>query len=649
MKHLNLFILLLVFLMPPLLNAQNYDFTEIPSWVKAIDIPKESEISKYDIASGYYLTMGDYQFNLETNTIFNRDVFNVISYNGITNASQISVAFDTSYQKLHIHHLLIWRNGKRLDRTEDLSLEILNTEQLLNQGIYTGQITAYDILNDIRKDDLIDFAYSIEGENPIFNNEKYLFLPLESFNPIDLYYVRLIYAKDKDYSYECVDCDSLLFSENEMEEYHEVEIINKNLEALDLEESIPSWDIPYKYFVISSLNSWADVNKWAQEVFHLEKEPNLEEVYQEIFTGEEDTNSKINKIINYVQDDIRYMGIESGIGNIKPFPPETVVKQRFGDCKDKSLLMVYLLKQIGVEEAYPVLVNTNWKHKTDRHFPSNGVFNHCIVTFNYNDTTYWIDPTIAVQGGDFKELYTPNYGKVLIIGQAKDSLDVMVPKQVESTYSSTEEIFITSFTQPATLQMNSFRTGFEADGKRAMFEYFSLKDFSEWVTDDLKKTFPKVTEKSDMKIEDDMIKNTIKVSYNYEIDGFWQDGDQNSNSAAHGLWIYKFEPQNLYQYFKKSTCEERKFDFELIEPVDYSYHYILHFHKDIMIYDEFKTVDTEAFYFEESIEQIDKKSFRIDYKLQLKVNSLNTEEYKEFCEKMSEISEDLPLIIYFQK
>lgn len=649
MKHLNLFILLLVFLMPTLLNAQNYDFTEIPSWVKNIDIPKESEISKYDITSGFYLTLGDYQINLETNTIFSRDVYDVISYSGITNASQISVSYDTSYQKLHIHHLVIWRNGKRLDRTKELSLEILNTEQHLNQGIYTGQITAYDILNDIRKDDLIDFAYSINGNNPIFKNEKYFFLPLESYNPIDLYSVRLLYAKEKNYSYECVDCDSLEFSENETEEYHEIEIINKNLEALELEEAIPSWVIPYKYFVISSLDSWADVNLWAQEVFSLEKKPNLEPVYQETFTGDEDINTKINKIINYVQDDIRYMGIESGIGSIKPFPPEKVVEQRFGDCKDKSLLMVHLLKQIGIQNAYPVLVNTNWKLKTDRHFPNNGVFNHCIVTFDYNDTTYWVDPTITVQGGDFKDLYTPNYGKVLIIGQAKDSLDLMSPKNTKATYSSTKEIFITSFTQPAKLLMNSFRQGFEADRKRAMFEYFSIKDFSEWVTDDLKKTFPEVKETSDMKIEDDMFENTIKVIYNYDIDGFWQDGDKSSNSAAHGLWIYKFEPQDLYQYFKKSTCEERKFDFELIEPVDYTFHYILHFHKDIMIYDVFKSVDTDTFYFEESIEQIDKRSFRIDYKLKLKVNSLNPEEYQEFCEKMSEISEDLPLIIYFQK
>ena len=40
----------------------------------------------------------------------------------------------------------------------------------------------------------------------------------------------------------------------------------------------------------------------------------------------------MNAVINFVQNDIRYMGIEQGIGSIKPFTPEQVVKQRFGDC-----------------------------------------------------------------------------------------------------------------------------------------------------------------------------------------------------------------------------------------------------------------------------------------------------------------------------
>ena len=474
MKYIYPLIFVLI-LVSPTSTAQKYTFEKIPDWVKPVDIPAESSFSKDDIISGYYFTLLDYQTNLEKEAVFNHEVISVISYSGITNASQISIIYDTSYQELKIHYLYIWRKGEKIDRTKELSIEILNNEQNLKNGIYTGQITAYDILNDIRKDDLIDFAYTIVGDNPIFDNEKYVFIPLEALNPIDFYFIRILYPVDKDYTYKCIDCDSSTLSSTETGQYKEVEISRKNVSSIKLEDNIPAWSIPYKYFILSSLHSWAQVNNWAQKVFSLDKEPVLEEVFKEIFTGEETTEDKINKIINFVQDDIRYMGIESGIGSIKPFPPEIVVNHRFGDCKDKSLLLVSLLKNIGIEKASCVLVNTLLKSEISNMYPSNQVFNHCMVRFDYNDTTYWVDPTMAQQGGDFRNLYNPSYGKALIIGMPADTLQSMSPVKIETGVNLTEEYTITSFTEPSTVTITSDRYGGEADIRRQVLEYFTYR------------------------------------------------------------------------------------------------------------------------------------------------------------------------------
>jgi transglutaminase-like putative cysteine protease len=94
------------------------------------------------------------------------------------------------------------------------------------------------------------------------------------------------------------------------------------------------------------------VNKWAQHVLPYPGSPTSTLYSRRFLQGTKTTEEKINKIINYVQDDIRYMGVESGIGSIKPFAPEEVAKRRYGDCKDKSLLLVSLLKQVGVTKAY---------------------------------------------------------------------------------------------------------------------------------------------------------------------------------------------------------------------------------------------------------------------------------------------------------
>ncbi len=46
------------------------------------------------------------------------------------------------------------------------------------------------------------------------------------------------------------------------------------------------------------------------------------------------------------------------------------------------------------------------------------------------------------------------------------------------------------------------------------------------ITEDLEKFYPKVNKTEDIKISDDIKQNILTTVYNYEVDGFWQDGDK---------------------------------------------------------------------------------------------------------------------------
>jgi transglutaminase-like putative cysteine protease len=630
--------------------AQKYKVEKLPDWVKTVDIPTQSIFTKYDVSLGYYLKLSDYQTNLDKSATYIRNVVNVISYSGTTKASQLNVTYDTSYQQLKIHQLVIWRNGEKLDRTTDLNFKILNNEYNLHKGIYMGLITAYCNLDDIRKDDLIDFSYTLIGENPIFNDEKYLFLPLEATNPVDKYTIRIVYSKDKSYSYKCTGCDSSFEIENSIaNDYRQLSIKLENLKPITVDDNMPGWTIPYRYFTLSSFKSWKEVNSWAQNVFALKQEPDLSAVFKEIFKGNETTDEKINKIINFVQDDIRYMGIESGIGSIKPFPPDQVVKQRFGDCKDKSLLLVSLLKKIGVNKAYPVLVNTYIKQELHKSFPSNEVFNHCIALFELNDTTYWIDPTFTQQGGDYKVLAVVDYGKVLIIGKPSDSLVSMNIQKYVSGTKVNDVYHIQSFTSPATLRMKSVRSGFDADVRRVMFEQTHAEEYSKYITDDLKRYYPYVNKTADMKLNDDIEKNVFTTTYQYEIDGFWQDGDKMQEKSLAGYWIFRFEPQMLYSDLFQAPCTKRKYDFALNYPLNINYTVEFTLPKEMLIIDRFIKEENESFYFDEKIEQLSVNSFRVVYNYRNKINVIKVDDYERICEARNKLSKNLPIVIYFNK
>ena len=80
----------------------------------------------------------------------------------------------------------------------------------------------------------------------------------------------------------------------------------------------------------------------------------------------------------FVQDDIRYLGIEVGMARRRPTAPDQVFEQRYGDCKDKTALLVAMLR-LGGLAAYPALVSSTQGPDLDQWVPSPDAFDHAIV------------------------------------------------------------------------------------------------------------------------------------------------------------------------------------------------------------------------------------------------------------------------------
>jgi hypothetical protein len=61
---------------------------------------------------------------------------------------------------------------------------------------------------------------------------------------------------------------------------------------------------------------------------------------------------RIAKVADFMQQKIRYVGIEIGIGNLQPHSAEDVFKNRYGDCKDKATLMISMLDALGIRATW---------------------------------------------------------------------------------------------------------------------------------------------------------------------------------------------------------------------------------------------------------------------------------------------------------
>ncbi len=101
---------------------------------------------------------------------------------------------------------------------------------------------------------------------------------------------------------------------------------------------------------------------------------------------------KATILYNWVQQSIRYIAFEDGLGGLVPRKPEEVCKKRYGDCKDMATLLFSLAKAAKIP-AFLVWVGTrNIAYKyTDLPVPI--VDNHLIMAFWLNNQYVFADAT----------------------------------------------------------------------------------------------------------------------------------------------------------------------------------------------------------------------------------------------------------------
>lgn len=85
--------------------------------------------------------------------------------------------------------------------------------------------------------------------------------------------------------------------------------------------------------------------------------PDLSAKAKELVAGQTDFTARIQSIANYMQRNIRYVGIEIGIGGLQPHSADDVFRNRYGDCKDKATLLRAMLESVGIHSTW-VLVDT---------------------------------------------------------------------------------------------------------------------------------------------------------------------------------------------------------------------------------------------------------------------------------------------------
>lgn len=128
--------------------------------------------------------------------------------------------------------------------------------------------------------------------------------------------------------------------------------------------------------------SWESVGLWFAHLA-ADRRRSSAEIHQKtegLVSGAATTIAKITALAAFVQQQIRYVAIEVGIGGYQPHAAQDVLANRYGDCKDKVTLLSVMLQEVGIKSDY-VLVNAARGVVTSQ-FPSMLAFNHVILAIH---------------------------------------------------------------------------------------------------------------------------------------------------------------------------------------------------------------------------------------------------------------------------
>lgn len=119
---------------------------------------------------------------------------------------------------------------------------------------------------------------------------------------------------------------------------------------------------------------------------------------------------KIDILYAYMQENMRYVSVQLGIGGWQPFDAVYVSEKKYGDCKALSNFMKAMLKAVGIE-SYPVLItNGNLDYEINENFTMPR-FNHMVLHVPGED--YWLECTSTH--------FPPNY-----LGSSNSNRNVML-------------------------------------------------------------------------------------------------------------------------------------------------------------------------------------------------------------------------------
>jgi hypothetical protein len=489
----------------------------VPAWV--VSCPFDADFKAQGASQVTHLFVSR-QIHAENRQTHYRLAMRLETMQAVQHQSQWQLQFEPRTQSVTLHWIKIRRGDQEFDHTNLGKIRLLQREEGLERFVIHGWCTLLLLLEDVRPGDIIESCYTIETQPRLLPRNYASFFSLPQGIPVGKFHFSLRFNESRPMKWKSAFAD-LKPAENRVNGNVVWVWTGENYEEPGPEPNTPDWYISCPWIQISDCPDWGTVavaiaKAWKEE----NDETALAEIAKEIAGQEPDALLRVEKAIQLVQDEYRYLSVNIELGGQVPTPPGIVARKRYGDCKDLSFLLVHLLKRLGIP-ARPVLVNTQLRKSLAAMLPMDGLFNHVVVEYEVQGETRWVDATMKQQGGGALNRFIPDYGVGLPVDPMSTRLieSPRAPVQ-DSRYELKETILLDTTGAPSFLSVVLHTKGSHAEALRQQFEKSGVEGVA-WERLQLcTNRFTSAKRIGTLECRDDRAENEFILAEVFEINGF---------------------------------------------------------------------------------------------------------------------------------
>lgn len=392
-KHLFVGVAAAAFLTSPALAGEEVLYQPAAAWVVTPQLPQDAA------AEGGIFLLADQQIRFEPGKTltFGDMAYRITSPEMMTQLGTLQLSWLPDKGDLIVHRIELVRDGEVIDLLKQgARFEVIRREQGLEQRLMTGALTAAVALPGVRVGDIVRLSATTTLSDQVLGDEVQMADLLPSKNAmLRGGRISVSWPAEMPVQLKTVRTEA----QGALIERNGYKVWSLDLPLAEPAE-VPS-DAPLRYQMppmvqAGSFSGWQEVSAINAPHYatdgRIAPSGTLRDAIDLITERNSSQMDRAAAALVLVQDEISYLMNGMNGGNYLPQSPADTWQQRFGDCKAKTLLLLSMLREMGIESE-AVLVRTQGGDALPQLLPLPLQFDHVIVRAVIDGKDYWLDGT----------------------------------------------------------------------------------------------------------------------------------------------------------------------------------------------------------------------------------------------------------------